>query len=190
MTSGHFSKDCKNDPKCVNCGKDHLSRSNECEVWKKEKEIMKIKITKKLTYPEAKKLYETKPDTTYAKVLSAKVATKTVSTQYNEKDSELTESSKIITANISKSPPKTNSQNNSKSSQSTRSKSVSRTQSNSRSQQPRTDKSPNVKEGKKQTSNRTSKGSEDPVKLANKYSNLEEMETEVGSQPHHSSRRN
>ena len=33
---------CKNPTKCVNCGGEHLSRSNECETWKKEKEIMKL----------------------------------------------------------------------------------------------------------------------------------------------------
>ena len=33
----------------VNCGKEHVSRSNQCEIWKKEKEIMKIKATKNIT---------------------------------------------------------------------------------------------------------------------------------------------
>ena len=41
--------------KYVNCGKDQLSRSSESEVWKKEKEIMQLKVTKNLTYPEARK---------------------------------------------------------------------------------------------------------------------------------------
>ena len=51
----HHTSACKNAPKCVNCGKDHLSRSNQCEVWKKEKEISKIKVTKNVPYLEAKK---------------------------------------------------------------------------------------------------------------------------------------
>ena len=51
----HHTNQCTNPAKCVNCGKDHLSRSSECEVWKKEKEIMKLKVTKNLTYPEARK---------------------------------------------------------------------------------------------------------------------------------------
>ena len=55
----HHTSSCKNKPKCVNCGKEHLSRSNTCEIWKKEKEIMKIKATKNVTYLEAKKLFET-----------------------------------------------------------------------------------------------------------------------------------
>ena len=28
---------CKNDMVCANCGKDHLPKSNQCEVWKKRK---------------------------------------------------------------------------------------------------------------------------------------------------------
>ena len=34
----------------VNCHKNHQSKSNQCEIWKKEKEIMKIKVTQKITY--------------------------------------------------------------------------------------------------------------------------------------------
>ena len=51
----HRTINCKNPAKCVNCGGNHASRSSECTVWKKEKEIMKIKVTQRLTYPEAKK---------------------------------------------------------------------------------------------------------------------------------------
>ncbi len=177
---------CENAPKCINCGKDHLSRSPECEVWKKEKEIIKLKVTQKLTYPEAKKLFEQRPDITYAKILSARVETKTVSTQYNEKDTTLSASSKIIIAK----PNKTNPPNsNTKSSQLSQSKPVSRSQSTSRSHNSRTEKSPSAKDKKKQNSNRNGKGSTDPIKLANRYDNLDDMEMEVSSQSSRSSRK-
>ena len=55
---GHFDHPthaCKNEAKYVNCNKNHLSKSSQCEIWKKEKEIMKIKVTQKITYLEAKK---------------------------------------------------------------------------------------------------------------------------------------
>ena len=52
----HITSRYKNETKCVNCGQNHLSKSTECEVWKKEKEIMKIKVTKNLTYLEARSL--------------------------------------------------------------------------------------------------------------------------------------
>ena len=42
---------------------------------KKEKEIMKVKVTNRLTYPEARKLYEQhKPDFTFAKVVQSMAA--------------------------------------------------------------------------------------------------------------------
>ena len=63
---------------------------------------MKLKVTKKFTYPEARKLYDQQqPEFTFTKVvqsLSAKPETKTAYTQYNVEDSKITESSKIIVA--------------------------------------------------------------------------------------------
>ena len=100
----HQSIHCKNQAKCVNCDGNPMSRSSDCEVWKKEKEIMNVKV--RLTYPEARKLYEQhKPDFTFAKVvqsMAAKPETKVASTQYSVKDSEITESSKVIIARITK----------------------------------------------------------------------------------------
>ena len=92
----HHTDHCTNTAQCVNCGKDHLSRSSDCEVLKKEKEIMK------LTYPEARKLDDQQqPEFTFIKVvhsLSAKPDPKAAYTQYNVEDSKITESSKVIVA--------------------------------------------------------------------------------------------
>ena len=98
----HHTNNCKNPTKCVNCGGEHLSRSNECETWKKEKEIMKLKVTKNL---EARKLFEQKTEFSFSKVvksLTAKPETKTTSTQYSVEDSKITESTKVITARTTK----------------------------------------------------------------------------------------
>ena len=63
---------------------------------------MKLKVTKTLIYPEARKLYDQQqPEFTSTKVvqsLSAKPETKTAYTQYNVEDSKIIESSKIIVA--------------------------------------------------------------------------------------------
>ena len=49
-----------------------MSRSSDCDVWKKVKEVMKIKVTQRLTYHEARKVYEQhKPEFTFSKVVSA-----------------------------------------------------------------------------------------------------------------------
>ena len=55
---------------CVDCGENHMSRSSDCDVWKKEKEVMNIKVTQRLTYPEARKIYDQqKPEFTFSKVV-------------------------------------------------------------------------------------------------------------------------
>ena len=64
---------------------------------------MKIKVTQKITYLEAKKIQENKPEITFAKVvqsLNTKPETKETSTQFNEKDSVIQPNSKIITATV------------------------------------------------------------------------------------------
>ena len=83
-----------------------MSRSSDCDVWKKEKEVMKIKVSQRLTYPEAQKEYEKQtPEFTFSKIVQSmppKLESKTASTQYNEKDCEITESSKVIIARKTK----------------------------------------------------------------------------------------
>ena len=48
---------------CNNCQKDyqgnHGTGSRDYEVWKKEKEITKLKHTQNITYPEARRMVET-----------------------------------------------------------------------------------------------------------------------------------
>ena len=121
----HHTNACKNEAKCVNCHKNHQSKSNQCEIWKKEKEIMKIKVTQKITYLEAKKIQENQPEITFAKVvqsLNTKPETKETSTQFNEKDSVIKANSKVITPTLKPKPkpasthqsrPPTKSQNSS-----------------------------------------------------------------------------
>ena len=89
----HQASACPNPVKCVNCGLDHLSRSNVCEVWKKEKEIMKVKVTRNITYIEARKMVEQTPEVTFSKIVQSAVAKpelKTVSTQTSDEDKVIT----------------------------------------------------------------------------------------------------
>ena len=106
----HSTNACKNEAKCVNCHKNHQSKSNQCEIWKKEKEIMKIKVTQKITYLEAKKIQENQPEITFAKVvqsLNTKPETKESSTQFNDKDSVIKANSKVITPTVKPKPKPT-----------------------------------------------------------------------------------
>ena len=102
----HLTSKCKNQTKCVNCGLNHPSRSNECEVWKKEKEIMKIKVTQNITFIEARNLFEKQPDTSFSRIVQSvqmkKPETKTTETHFDEKDFHITASSKVIIPTIYK----------------------------------------------------------------------------------------
>ena len=174
----HLASQCKKPAKCVNCGENHMSRSSDCDVWKKEKEVMKIKVTQRLTYPEARKIYDQqKPEFTFSKVVSSmpkKPETKTSSTQYNVKDSEITESSKVIISRIHKQIQ--NIQNNqtstSKSSSTTAQKQQNQTHTNSKQSK------------QKVISDRMKKGSDDPIQNHNKFGPLADdgaMETDEGT---------
>ena len=160
----HHTNHCKNPTKCVNCGGAHLSRSNECETWKKEKEIMRLKITKNLTYLEARKQLEQKPEFSFShivKSLAAKPETKTAATQYSVEDCKITESSKVLIAR------KPNRNNNSQNQNVTSSKSLSeQAKVSSKPNQPSTNAKPHS------ASSRVQKGSDDPVQQYNKFGAL------------------
>ncbi|XP_064456868.1 uncharacterized protein LOC135367496 [Ornithodoros turicata] len=52
---GHDTKECRGPDCCVNCSSDHPSYSRSCAKWKLEKEILRIKVTENISYPEARK---------------------------------------------------------------------------------------------------------------------------------------
>ena len=77
---GHGSKFCKNPATCKECGKDahdgspctapkkclgcqktdHFVDSKECPKWKTEKEICSVKVTHNVSYPEARRIVESR----------------------------------------------------------------------------------------------------------------------------------
>ena len=63
--------DCKRLPKCINCKEDHPANSRECQAWHTEKEILKIKYTRNISFPEARKIvdsYTAAPGKSYASI--------------------------------------------------------------------------------------------------------------------------
>lgn len=60
---GHDSANCTLPLKCVNCSGTHSSFSKDCPQWLLEKQIQKLKITNKITYPEARRLVTATPAT-------------------------------------------------------------------------------------------------------------------------------
>ena len=64
-----YTSQRKNLAKCANCGGNHVSRSDDRETWKEEIVIMKIKVTQRSTYPEARKVYDQQtPQFTFSEV--------------------------------------------------------------------------------------------------------------------------
>ena len=49
---------CDLTPSCVNCGEAHPAYDRSCQKWKLEKKVLEIKTTKKLSFPQARKLAE------------------------------------------------------------------------------------------------------------------------------------
>ena len=68
----HHESLCKNPTKCANCGETHDANSKECKIWQKEKEILRVKFTRNISFPEARKIVESPapvPGSSYASVI-------------------------------------------------------------------------------------------------------------------------
>ena len=190
----HHTSQCKNPTKCINYGKDHLPKSNTCEVWLKEKAIMKIKVTNNISYLEAKKLHENKPETTFSKIVQsiARPEMKDASTQYKTKDYKITTSTKVIEPKVkstSNSPSGSQSSSSQSSNQSQSSSQPSSQPSSSAQSQPRSQSllpqsgggggqrsasrhSSERKKKDEKSSNKTNKP--DTIKTQNRFNGLED----------------
>ena len=71
---GHNNTECSANAICVNCAGPHEASDKTCPAWIKEKNVMKIKITQKVSIPQARRIYEqnSAPMATYAHVSSPK----------------------------------------------------------------------------------------------------------------------
>ena len=102
---GHTSQRCKVAAKCHWCGKDkhegrcegpklcsncngpHASSAQDSPVWQKEKEIERVRVEKRISFPEARQLVEAKMPTvvsggkSYAAATSTRKEMKTVECQ-------------------------------------------------------------------------------------------------------------
>ena len=56
----HDASPCGGPPKCVNCNGNHSAFDKSCPKWIKEAEIIKVKTTSNVSFPEARKLMEAK----------------------------------------------------------------------------------------------------------------------------------
>ena len=104
-TFGHRCQRCKVAAKCTGCGKDkhegqcegpklcsncngpHASSAKDCPVWQKEKEIQRVRVEKRVSFPEARQLVEARMPAvvsggkTYAVAASTKRESRSVQCQ-------------------------------------------------------------------------------------------------------------
>ena len=102
---GHMNQNCKVAAKCTGCGKDkhegqcegpklcsncngpHASSAKDCPVWQMEKEIQRVRVEKRISFPEARQLVEAKMPTvitggkTYVAAASTRRESKSVQCQ-------------------------------------------------------------------------------------------------------------
>ena len=105
---GHTRKRCKSTAKCELCGKDkhyercdgpkicsncsgpHASSSRDCPVWQREKEIQRIRVEKRISFPEARQLIEGRSSSavpvnanqkSYSSVVATRTQTKNIECQ-------------------------------------------------------------------------------------------------------------
>jgi len=82
---GHESFDCESPPKCANCGGNHMASSKDCPRWLRESKIIRLKLEKKISYIEARKLVASEVPASghrsYASVTKSKVQTTSTSCQ-------------------------------------------------------------------------------------------------------------
>ncbi len=83
----HHDPSCSKDPKCANCGSNHVSSSNYCPEWQTQSQILKLKHQNNTSFVEAKKQAasqiqcETSPSIPYSAVVSGKPKTVSIACQ-------------------------------------------------------------------------------------------------------------
>ena len=80
----HSSSNCSASPSCFNCGGSHPASARDCPRWRQERDIIRLKIQKNISFPEARKLFNAQSSsskTTYAATLTNSVSSLDSSTQ-------------------------------------------------------------------------------------------------------------
>ncbi|XP_064475742.1 uncharacterized protein LOC135389638 [Ornithodoros turicata] len=94
--SEHETKECKGPDCCVNCSSNHPSYSRSCTKWKYEKEVLHVKVTQNINYPEArKKVAPIFFEKSFATAVKQKVKLVTQSTQTEPPTTTQTNTSEV-----------------------------------------------------------------------------------------------
>lgn len=61
----HISDNCESEAHCVNCGGSHPAYSRSCSAWRREKDIISLKVRENISFREARKRCSPFHGTTY-----------------------------------------------------------------------------------------------------------------------------
>ncbi|XP_037508737.1 uncharacterized protein LOC119385353 [Rhipicephalus sanguineus] len=62
----HPADECSNTPHCINCDGGHPSYSRACPAWKREKDIISLKVRENISFKEARRRFSIVSHRTYA----------------------------------------------------------------------------------------------------------------------------
>lgn len=65
----HENERCEKEPHCINCSNNHGTYSRSCLAWKNENEVLTIKATQNVSYPEARKKFSFMQKGTFVEVV-------------------------------------------------------------------------------------------------------------------------
>jgi hypothetical protein len=178
--AGHGDTDCTADEHCCNCNGNHAAYSQNCTEWQRQREITRLKCEKNISFAEAKQLLEasSSPKTYAAKLKPVQPVTVATQTEFTW---PLTSKNPFV---LKEKPTTTNSTSTTGSQTQTPSTSTASSlefQTVPNSKQPSSSSKPqksNKNGGPSIT--RPQKGSDDPVKLFNKFGAIDGMEVDPG----------
>ena len=209
---GHTDKDdgdCNAiSPRCVNCEGTHPAYSRQCKSWYREKEILRIKHTENISFPEARKRVEANAVTgsTYATITKSNSASTSVTLSSSGTQTDVLDQPAFGTeplpelAGRSSGTPKIIIPTKYKTSVSitptdSTKPTTSPTDKNSHQQKPKPNPKPNKPIPPKQQKlqrlpTKTSKGSEDPIQNFNRFNILDGDPLDEIMEDNHSLSRN
>ena len=188
--------DCKRPAKCFNCNEDHPANSKQCQAWHTEKEILKVRYTRNISFPEARKIvesYTAAPGKSYASITKTAgvtvscvdAATQTdpvlitaapQSSSYNAASTEASASTqKDMSEPLTQKEKQKQDKADKKLKQLIR-ETLPKPRRNTQARTP--DPKQRGKEKSVQNTDRQPKGSDDPIRQHNRFSTLEDMEAE------------
>lgn len=95
----HDNSNCKTGNRCINCGEKHNNWNKDCPKYKQEVAIQTIKIQQKISYYEAKRKYESFPNTSIISTFAQTLKSNT-NTQFKETNIHLMSDSPPIPSKV------------------------------------------------------------------------------------------